>query len=67
MTVYCDWGSFDMFNPHENWDMRKIGKRVFDEAVASKNLNVVGGRVSDTTGWHSWRNRFEEIFKALLK
>lgn len=67
LTVYSEWGSFDMFNPHENWDMRKIGKRVFDESQASKNLTVVGGKVSDTTGWHSWRNRFEEVFKTLLK
>lgn len=66
MVMYCDWGRHDMFNPHENWDMRTVGKRIFNEARAIKNFNVVGGIVPDTTGWYSWRNRYEEIFKVLL-
>jgi outer membrane protein assembly factor BamB len=61
--VFLEWGTFDMFNPDENWDSRKIGKKLFDEFSKSENVTMHGGEVADSTDWASWRNRFDLILK----
>ena len=59
--IFIEWGSFDMFNPDENWDARKMGKHLFDEFSKSKNVTMHGGEVADSTDWASWRNRFDQV------
>jgi hypothetical protein len=61
--VFLEWGAYDMFNPDENWDSRKIGKKLYDEFSAAKNVTMHGGEIADSTDWASWRNRFDLILK----
>ncbi len=60
--VYLEWGRFDMFNPHENWDIRKVGQQLFDKCKQNNKIRVSGGMVNDSTDWSSWRNRYDRIF-----
>jgi outer membrane protein assembly factor BamB len=61
VEVYIDWGRFDMYNPHENWDVRTISERVFDHCKTNKHLQVSGGMVNDSADWASWRNRYHNV------
>jgi outer membrane protein assembly factor BamB len=63
--IFLEWGVFDMFNPDENWDTRKIGKTLFDEFSKSENVKMHGGEAADSTDWASWRNRFDQILTML--
>lgn len=64
--IFFEWGRFDMFNPDENWDARKIGKRLFDEFSKSENVVIVGGEAPDSTDWSSWRNRFDQVLNLYV-
>lgn len=64
--VYVEWGRFDMFNPHENWDLRTIAKQVHDSLQGNAQVEVTGGMVNDSTDWSSWRNRFEPVLEFLI-
>ncbi len=66
-TVHLQWGRYDMFNPHENWDLRDISQSLVDEIKKNEQITVVGGMVNDTTDWSSWKNRYEEILGLLGK
>ena len=61
VKLYVEWGRFDMFNPHENWDIRKIGKDLFEKCRAVPLVEVSGGMVNDSTDWSSWRNRYDKF------
>ncbi|MFK7767439.1 MAG: PQQ-binding-like beta-propeller repeat protein [Mariniblastus sp.] len=65
--VLLQWGRFDMFNPHENWDIREGSQRIFDGLTSSENVKVKGGMVNDSTDWSSWKNRYHEVFQMLRK
>lgn len=65
--VLLQWGRFDMFNPHENWDIRDGSKKIFDGLGEYKNLKVTGGMVNDSTDWSSWKNRYDEVFQLLVR
>lgn len=60
--VHLQWGRFDMFNPHENWDLRTGTEKLFKGIAENENVQVTGGMVNDSTDWSSWRNRYHEIF-----
>lgn len=60
--VHIEWGSYDMFNPHENWDIRKIGKTLSDGMVSSK-LVVTSQQVNDSTDWRSWIGRLDVVLR----
>ena len=64
MEIYIEWGRFDMFNPHENWDIRASSKDVFDFCQQQQRVQVRGGMVNDSTDWSSWRNRYLEFLKV---
>lgn len=63
--VYMEWGRYDMFNPHENWDIRKRGRELFQMFADNKNIQLAGGEVNDSTDWSSWRNRFDVMLQHL--
>ncbi|MEM7453848.1 MAG: alpha/beta hydrolase-fold protein [Planctomycetota bacterium] len=63
--VYIEWGRYDMFNPDENWDVRKIGQQLFDGISSSDNVSVTGGEVNDSTDWASWQNRFDRVVNMI--
>ncbi len=64
-ALYMDWGTYDMRNPHENWDITQ-GNRKLAQAMAEKGVELAGGEVHDGTGWSSWRNRTDRVFEALF-
>ena len=63
--VYLEWGNFDMFNPDENWDMRKDGREVFEMLRSHKQIELAGGEMHDSTDWSSWRNRYDKLLKHI--
>ena len=63
--VLLQWGSYDMFNPHENWDIRDSSKSIFDKLSKNDSLKVSGGMVNDSVDWSSWRNRYHEMLRLL--
>ncbi len=65
--VYMEWGRFDMFNPHENWDLRTMSQKLFDGFQGNPQVQVTGGMVNDSTDWSSWQNRLEPIMKFLVE
>ncbi len=65
MTIYLEWGKYDLRNPHENWDMAR-GSREFAKSLADKGYKYRGGEVHDGTDWPSWRNRYDALFSALF-
>ena len=64
--VYMEWGRFDMFNPHENWDLRTMSQKLFDGFQGNPQVQVTGGMVNDSTDWSSWQNRLEQVIDFLL-
>lgn len=65
--VHIQWGRFDMFNPHENWDIRTVSKAMYEKLDEIEALKMSGGMVNDSTDWSSWKNRYHEIFGLLKK
>jgi enterochelin esterase-like enzyme len=65
IRIYMEWGRYDMFNPHENWDIRKRGQELFQIFADNKNIQLAGGEVNDSTDWSSWRNRFDVMLQHL--
>ena len=63
--VHLQWGRFDMYNPHENWDLRSGTEKIFQAIGENENVTVSGGMVNDSTDWSSWKNRYHEIFGLL--
>lgn len=65
MTIYLEWGKYDLRNPQENWSMVDAN-RSFAEVLRSKGYRFDGGEVHDGTGWSSWRNRVDRLFATLF-
>jgi len=65
LTIYMDWGTYDLRNPHENWDIAD-SCRDFARMLKDKGYKVAGGEVHDGPGWSSWRNRADAMFEALF-
>ena len=65
LDVYLDWGTYDAWNPQENWDHRPRN-RGFTELLRSLGHTVTGGEVHDGTGWSSWKNRTDRVLRALF-
>lgn len=63
--VHLQWGRFDMFNPHENWDLRTSSDSIYQSIARNKNIEMSGGMVNDSTDWSSWKNRYHEIIDLL--
>ena len=65
LQLRVEWGRYDMFNPHENWDLRDIAKDFVAEAKSNQHLAILGGEVNDSSDWSSWQNRIHEILQLL--
>ena len=66
IRIYMDWGNFDLFNPDENWDMRKDGKEVFEMLRNNQYIQLAGGEVHDSTDWISWRSRLDKVLDQII-
>jgi outer membrane protein assembly factor BamB/enterochelin esterase-like enzyme len=65
LTIYIEWGRYDLRNPHEAWDIRKSDEK-FVKELRDKGYKVTGGEVPDGTGWPSWRNRTNLVLETLF-
>lgn len=65
VRVYIEWGSYDMFNPHENWDIRSISKKIAEELKKNSNCKVTATQVNDSTDWASWQVRVDKVLGFL--
>lgn len=65
-NLYLEWGRFDMHNPVENWDIRKMARTMHDEIKSNSAVNLSGGMVNDSTDWGSWKFRFDRIVTELF-
>jgi enterochelin esterase-like enzyme len=65
IDIYIEWGSYDMHNPQEAWDIRTMGRNLV-EFLASRGYTVAGGEVHDGTGWSSWKNRTDRVLESLF-
>ncbi|MCP3957892.1 MAG: hypothetical protein GY719_08575 [bacterium] len=63
--IYMDWGTYDMRNPHENWNLA-VSNRKLAQAFRDKGVEVMGGEAHDGAGWASWRNRTDRVFASLF-
>ena len=65
LTIYLDWGRYDLRSPLEGVDQVASG-RSFAEALREKGHSFVGGEVNAGTGWASWRTRTDRLLEALF-
>ena len=65
LDIYIEWGSHDMQNPQEAWDIR-VSARKLKEFLVARGYKVTGGEVHDGTGWSSWRNRNDRVLESLF-
>lgn len=65
LEIYMDWGKYDLTNPEEAWDLIRTN-REFAETLRQRGYQVSGGQVNDGTGWASWKNRTDVVFRTLF-
>lgn len=65
LTVYFDWGKYDVRSPLECWSASKAGRKL-DEYFRDRGYRPVGGEAHDGAGVASWQNRMDDLFEALF-
>jgi len=65
ITIYMEWGSYDLRGPQEGWDMREYSQDLADW-LRGRGYDVVSREVPDGTGWPSWKNRNDVVLKSLF-
>lgn len=65
LTIYLDWGKYDLRNPHEAWDIA-AGSTELSQLLRDKGYAMAGGQANDGTGWSSWKNRADKLLVALF-
>jgi outer membrane protein assembly factor BamB/enterochelin esterase-like enzyme len=65
VTLYLDWGRYDLRNSHENWNLGRRSHEVV-EFLRGKGYAPAGGEVNDGSGWASWRNRTGALLESLF-
>ena len=65
LSIYLDWGKYDLRNSREAWDLAKTN-REFAKRLLDKGYTYTGGEANDGTGWSSWQNRTDDLFAALF-
>ena len=65
LSIYLDWGKYDLRNSREAWDMAETN-REFAETLRGKGYTFTGGEANDGTGWSSWQNRTGDLLEALF-
>jgi hypothetical protein len=58
LEIYLEWGTYDLRNPHEAWDMAQAN-RALAETLRARGYRVSGGEVADA-------NRTDLVFESLF-
>jgi outer membrane protein assembly factor BamB len=65
LTVYLDWGKYDIRAPLEFWSMSEMG-RTIERYFRDHGYRPKGGESNDGSGAASWQNRLDDLFAALF-
>ncbi len=65
ITIYQEWGKYDLRNPQEAWDLAQTNRDLAKE-LRDKGYDPRGGEVHDGTGWSSWSLRTDVMLKTLF-
>lgn len=65
LRIYQEWGRWDLVSPHEEMDMRRAGRQIWD-LLRERDWRPMGGEVWDSTDWASWRHRTAVLLESLF-
>lgn len=65
VSIYLEWGRYDMRNPHEAWNIGDANAR-YAQKLDDMGYDVERHEVNDGTGWSSWKNRTDRLLEALF-
>ncbi len=65
MTIYMDWGTYDLRSPHEAWDMVVENRKAWD-VLRDAGYRPSGGEVPEGPSWRTWRSHTAELLTALF-
>ncbi|MDH3785247.1 MAG: PQQ-binding-like beta-propeller repeat protein [Acidobacteriota bacterium] len=65
LTIYQDWGTYDLRSPHEAWDMRDSNSD-FRAFLRDRGYRPVGGEVPTGIGWAAWQNQTDDLLETLF-
>ncbi|MDJ0835854.1 MAG: PQQ-binding-like beta-propeller repeat protein [Acidobacteriota bacterium] len=62
---FVDWGTYDMRNPQEEWDMSQTNPALAS-LLKKKGFKVTAKQYNQGTDWTSWRSRTGDLLAALF-
>jgi Putative esterase len=65
LDVYIDWGKYDTRAPLESWDVARFGS-LLTEAFRANGYEPLGGEFHEGSDVPAWRNRTDDLFRALF-
>lgn len=65
LTIYLDWGRFDLRAEREGWSLVKSNRRLLDE-LSDRGYRPAGGEVQDGHSFESWKSRNDRWLEALF-
>jgi len=65
LTIYLEWGRWDLISPHEEMNMRDFSRQAWD-LFTDRGWQPIGGEVWDSTDFASWRNRTDVLLESLF-
>ena len=65
MTIYMDWGTYDLRSPHEAWDMVRDNRKAWSD-LREAGYRPAGGEAPEGPTWQSWRSHTDEMLAALV-
>ena len=65
VTIYMNWGTYDMRSPHEAWDMAEDNRKLW-ALIRAKGFRPAGGEIPQGVGWSCWRGQTGDMLAALF-
>lgn len=65
LTIYLDWGTYDLRSPHEAWDMAQDNRDAW-AALRLRGYRPAGGEHPEGYGWRGWSGHTDEVLRALF-
>jgi len=65
LSIYLDWGTYDLRSPHEAWDMAQNNRDAW-AALRDRGYRPAGGEQPEGHGWRAWSGHTDEMLAALF-
>ena len=65
LHVHVEWGTYDLRNPQEAWDLRDL-TRSFADYLRERGYDVETYEAPEGTGWPAWKNRSHAVLESLF-